>query len=58
MIVLCNFVLINLFLAVVADEYTEQELQESEAREKQQIQEVIGIVPNGWLLHRLGSTAC
>ena len=40
MIVLCTFVLIKLFLAVVADEYTEQELQESEAREKQ-IQEVI-----------------
>jgi hypothetical protein len=32
MIVLCNFVLINLFLAVVADEYTAQELSENETK--------------------------
>lgn len=33
MIVLCNFVLINLFLAVVADEYTAQEISEKEVRD-------------------------
>ena len=34
MVILCNFVMLNLALAVIADEYTEQELLEKDAREK------------------------
>ena len=33
MVLLCNFVMLNLALAVIADEYTEQEMKEDEARE-------------------------
>ena len=33
MVLLCNFVMLNLALAVIADEYTEQELKEDDARE-------------------------